>query len=336
MSACDSNNRRTRGALLALLLLAGAAHGADVGILLPLYVYPYWWNASLYVWPQVAQAGARVPITAIINPASGPGLDFPNPDYRQGISDLAAGGVRMVGYVYTSYGARSLPEVKSDIDAYTNSPLITGVFLDEAASGTNELAYYRELYAHVRSRTNYTQVIVNPGNAIAQSYLSQPAADTAVIFEGGSDWPEYQPDAYVTNYAAGRFAMLVHGCAAVEAMRTNVDLAVQRNVGWVYVTDDVLKPDPWDSLAGYWTNLVDYVAAYRGVRITEIAAGTGGVSLACAAVPGRPARVEWSGALPATNWAAATGTLVPTGVVLHASDTNAPAAQRYYRLRLLP
>ena len=36
-------------------------------------------------------------------------------------------------------------------------------------------------------------------------------------------------------------------------MNTAIELVVARNAGTIYVTDDVL-PNPWDTLATYWTN----------------------------------------------------------------------------------
>ena len=62
-------------------------------ILLPLYSYPNWWEPAKYIWDDVAAANKQVPITAIINPDSGPGGCPPNSDYQRGIADLRAGGV---------------------------------------------------------------------------------------------------------------------------------------------------------------------------------------------------------------------------------------------------
>ncbi len=324
------------GVILTAFLLSGTVNAIDLRILVPLYSYPNWYNATSYRWPAVAQAGASVPITAIINPANGPGANFPNPDYARGMADLAAGGVTLVGYVYTSYGARSASLVKSDIDPYTNSPLVTGIFVDEVPSDTNNLAYYQDLFAYIHGRTNFATVIVNPGTRIAQEYLSRPAADTAVIFEDSTGWTNYVPDAYVTNYTASRFSMLVYACTNAETMRTNLDLAVQRNMGWVYVTDDIL-PNPWDTVPAYWSNLVEYVAAYRNLRASGIATTTGGVTLTFSAISNRPARVEWSPTLPTTDWSPVNGTaaLLPTGTILQVTDTNRPSEARFYRLRIL-
>lgn len=321
---------------LSAAIATNALGGVDLQVLIPLYSYPSWYQPSSYIWDDVGRAGSRVPTTAIINPDNGPGPGFPNSDYSHGMADLASAGVKIVGYVYTSYGARDLATVKSDIDQYTNSPLVTGIFLDEAASATNQLAYYQDLYAYIHARTNFMTVILNPGTQTTPEYLTQSAADTAVIFESGTGWREYVPDPYVSSLPANHFAALAYDCGSAEAMRTNVDLAVHRNIGWVYVTTGNL-PNPWDALPPYWDNLVDYVAAYRELRATSITATNGNLSITFSAIPNRPAHVEWAPNLPSTNWTPATGTLVPTGTVLTVlADTNLAAAKRFYRLRLSP
>lgn len=325
---------RSRLSIVFGLALCAAAHAADLRILIPLYAYPQWYQPANYIWDDVARAAVQVPIMAVINPDSGPGADFPNSDYAHGLADLAAGGVTIAGYVHSSYGARDPAAVKSDIDQYTNSPLVTAIFIDEAASDTNALSYYQDLYAHVHARTNFSAVILNPGAPIAEAYLRLHAADTAMIFEDRTGWPSYVVDAYVSNYPARCFSALVHGCADAETMRRNVDLAAHRNAGWIYVTDDNL-PNPWDTLPPYWRALLEHVAAYRNLRATGIAVSNGAATLTFSAVSNRPACVEWSGALPATNWTPFTGILTPTGNVVEATDTGGGAAARFYRLRLL-
>jgi hypothetical protein len=53
--------------------------------------------------------------------------------------------------------------------------------------------------------------------------------------------------------------MLVHTAPAdVDSMRLHIDRAVARNIGYVYVTDDVLN-NPWNTLPTYWTDEVDYI-----------------------------------------------------------------------------
>lgn len=329
--------KRTFLACAGLLcgVLVGGAAGADVRVLLPLYAYPTWWDAASYVWDDVAAAGSRAPITAIINPNNGPDGGPPNADFVIGMNALRAGGVGMIGYVHTSYGARSAAEVKADIDLYSAYYGVGGIFLDEVSTATNKLAYYADLYAYIKGRTNLPLVVTNPGTKTPEVYLSFPATDTSVIFEDGEGWTTYVPDAYVARYPARCFATLLHDIATAESMRTNVDLAVRRNVGWIYVTDDTLD-DPWDTLPSYWAELVDYVADYRRLEAVSAGLDTNGVVLGFSTLSNRPYRVEWNSALAGGAWNPLTATIVSTSRWVQARDAAPTGAVRTYRLRLFP
>lgn len=253
--------RVRRGALLAAVALTGAACSETVDILLPLYAYPSWYAPSTYLWDDVAAAASQVPITAIVNPANGPGGAPPNSDYEVGLTALRDAGVTLIGYVYTSYGTRDPAAVKADVDLYAASWGLGGIFLDEVSSAAADLAYYQPLYDYVRAKPGLDRVVINPGTQVDEGYVSAPASDVAVIFENGSGWSGYTPDPYVASYPDERFAALGYAVADAAAMQHFVDLAVQRNVGYVYVTDDTL-PNPWDSLPPYWTDEVSYLASH--------------------------------------------------------------------------
>ena len=74
-------------------------------LLVPLYVYP---GAA---WDTVAAGASKVGTIAIVNPNSGPAAS-PDSSYNSYMSKLKNAGVEMIGYVYTSYGARSIADVK--------------------------------------------------------------------------------------------------------------------------------------------------------------------------------------------------------------------------------
>ena len=124
-----------------------------LAILYPLYKYPNWYNASSYIWDDIAAAQATVTVWAVVNPDSGPGgTTDPNSDYEEGMADLKAGGVTMLGYVSTSYGARAIADVKTDIAKWASadySTWVTGIFLDEVDDGTGDYAYYAELSSYI-------------------------------------------------------------------------------------------------------------------------------------------------------------------------------------------
>ena len=235
-------------------------------ILIPLYSYPNWYDPEAYIWDDVASTNSQIPITAIINPANGPGSCPPNVDYQHGLNDLREAGITILGYIYTSYGERDIEDVKRDIDQYDQCFDIHGIFLDEVYGGScsaERCEYYQELYEYVKSRPNLDAVICNPGTQASECYLSHPACDTTVVFEGySSSWPEYEPCTYVTSYPPERFAMIAHSVPDVDTMKAHIDLTVARNIGYVYATDDTL-PNPYDSLPSYWQVEVDYVESIR-------------------------------------------------------------------------
>lgn len=232
-----------------------AQTNGQIQILIPLYIYPD------NQWNDVANTASKVPVTAVINPNSGPGTCPPDTAYQHGLNTLRNGGVTMVGYVYTSFGNRAIQDVKADIDVYVQCFNLHGIFLDETATAPDKLSYYEELYTYVRSQPNFNTVILNPGTKIDEQYVSRSAGDISIIFENYSaEWPGYQPDSYVTTYPAERFAVLVHTTPDVNTMKSHVDLTVARHIGYVYITDDIMD-NPWDTLPSYWAEFVDYLAS---------------------------------------------------------------------------
>ena len=129
-----------------------------------------------------------------------------------------------------------------------------------------ELVYLEDVRAGVSGMAKLACLmrnLVSCGGAYRE--LSAGAGDTAVIFENGSGWPGYVPDAYVRNYPAKRFAMLAYSVADTATMRSYVNLARARNVGYVYITNDG-GANPWDTLPTYWAAFVDYVAQGNGIQ----------------------------------------------------------------------
>jgi hypothetical protein len=237
-----------------------------LAILVPLYSYPSHWDRATYLWDDVAAAAARVPIAAIINPQNGPTPGQANGDYVFGLGQLRDAGVTLLGYVYTGYGARSLDEVKADIDAYDQHYLVQGIFFDEAASSAERIDYYAQVHSYVRHRQDPWALILNQGTQTDEDYVA--VADTVVVFEDTWDqWATYQAGPYLPRYPSHRFATLIHKTPA-ERMKQAVDLAVQRNITHLFVTDDSLDSadqNPWNSLPTYWTDLVGYVEQLNAV-----------------------------------------------------------------------
>ncbi len=242
---------------------SGSSHHPHLQILLPLYIYPNWYDKNKYAWKQVIAAAKKVSIIAIINPNSGPNNAPPNTDYQQGIKDLHQAGIKIVGYVPSNYSKRDIQSVKLDIDIYTTHFKIDGIFIDEAASSIEKASYYHQLYQHIKSKSTDYNVIINPGVSLDEKYLAQGVADIIITFENyQKNWSSYAPTKYQKNYPAQKFAALVHTTANRKLMKSILDRAIKNNLGYIYITNDstnTLNKNPWDTLPEYWQAEVNYI-----------------------------------------------------------------------------
>jgi hypothetical protein len=257
-SLCDS-----RLALLGIFVLLLAAHPVAAGplqALVPAYFYP----AGNSYWSELDNAAHQIGVTAIMNPNSGPGSSA-DANYAAAVNSLQAAGGRVLGYVYTSYGARSEADVEADINAYVSFYHINGIFLDQQSTSPAEVSYYADLYKYVKSLNPAYQVVANPGTNTQQAYLNTPTADALVTFEDtASAYASYSPASWTSGYSPDHFGNLIHTQMTAAGMLADLHLAQQRNAGLVYVTDDTL-PNPYDRLPSYWNQEVAAIAASAAV-----------------------------------------------------------------------
>ncbi len=240
---------------------------AQLEVIVPAYFYP----VSNSPWDDLNLAANQVEITAIMNPASGSG-NSQDGNYVTAVDDLRSAGGQVVGYVPTTFGQRPLADVKADIDNYYDWYNIDGIFLDEMSNTgpASRIQYYQDLYAYVKSKDNSDKVIGNPGTNTLEQYLNfpgGPTADTLVITENiGSQYASFSPAPWVANYDASNFAHLIHTEPSSVAAIADLDLAVQRNAGAVYFTDDVLN-NPWDRLPTYWQAEIDAIEQINNATV---------------------------------------------------------------------
>ena len=226
---------------------------AFADILVPAYFYPSFDPAQSY-WDELTVAASKTKVTAIINPASGPGSAV-NSEYVAAINTFRAAGGKVIGYVPTNYGGRAQADVLIDVNSYQNFYNIDGIFLDEMSNLASNLGYYQSVYGSIKGINNTYSIFGNAGTNTLESYLS--AADVLVTFENQTGYEANVPDAWTQNYAANRFANLLYNVDSESTMLSYIALADQRNVGYVYVTNDNnANPsslnNPWDTLPSYW------------------------------------------------------------------------------------
>ena len=232
-------------------------------IVVPAYFYP---SSSGSDWDDMNTAAAIVPITAIMNPASGPGNSQIN-DYVNAVGDLRTAGGRVIAYVASGFGNKPLQNVLDEIDLYDQWYDIDGIFIDEMSnsSATGTLDFYQAIYDHVKTVDPAWELMGNPGINTAEAYLTRPTADRLIVFESfGSQYLGNTPSAWNTNHDSSKFVNLLHDVSSSVTADQFVDVAVSRNVGSVYFTDDVLS-NPWDRLPTYWDDHVAKVAAINNL-----------------------------------------------------------------------
>jgi hypothetical protein len=230
--------------------------------LVPAYFYPG--GPGLDFWNRLIQAGSRVPIIAIANPASGPGAEA-NADYARIIAQAVGGKVTVVGYVNTDYTSRPAAEVKADIDRWIEFyPEIQGIFLDMQASGPEQVDYYRSIAAYIRSKLpGPTKLVVgNPGTFCDPGYFEEGVADLVCIFEmeKGFDTLELPPP--LRRVDPAKIAVLPYNIVGVPAMDTAIREAAGRGIGCIYASD-ARKVAEWDRLPSYWVEEIDAVERFN-------------------------------------------------------------------------
>lgn len=234
--------------------LQAALAATKCGLLVPLYSYPG--GSGLVAWDAVTAAGPKVPVIAIANPASGPGLT-PNPAYTPAIQRAAGAGVKVIGYVATGFGGRPPSDVLADVDRWLSFyPEVRGIFFDQQPTDAGHEALYGGYFAHARQAFPGGLVVSNPGTACDRSYYDLGKPDILCLVETAGqsvrlpDWAVVAPDA--------SFAALCYA-SSEAAMRAVVANLRTLGIGWVYVTDDSL-PNPWDSVPSYFAAEVAAVA----------------------------------------------------------------------------
>jgi hypothetical protein len=256
-------------AAVAAPIGSAPAQAGDLGALVPAYFYPGTGGAGGVGdgWAQMASAASQIPVTAIFNPDSGPLPGPPDPNYVTALTNLESAGGTVVAYVYSGYTTVPLATVESQISTYLTQygGLINGFFVDAMTNDNSpaDLAYYHTLYTYIKGLNSSYDVIANPGTSTVPDYLTPATrgADTLLTYEGSAqNYPGSPPPSWVFGYSPNHFANTIYDESSSQGMMNDVTLAVERNVGYVYVTDQTL-PNPYSQLPSYWDQEVAAIAA---------------------------------------------------------------------------
>jgi hypothetical protein len=130
---------------------------------------------------------------------------------------------------------------------------VDGIFLDEVSYDSIDLPYYQDLANYSRAKSG-PFIMINPGCVPHEQYMG--VADVVAVFEGNySSYVNATFPSWVDNYPKTRFQHFVFDTPQVN-FPDAWSIALNRNVGYIYITDDVL-PNPWNTLPSYWDMEVD-------------------------------------------------------------------------------
>src|SRR4051812_14221649 len=258
------------------------------GILIPYYIYPNnpYTDVTVARLLGLIRQYRDVPVIVVINPSSGPGTVWDG-NYAAFIKVLQAAGAIVCGYVATNYAGTITPfrteaQVKADIDGwltvYSATP-INGIFLDEMTydATASNIALYKTYtdYAHNR---NLYPVIGNPGTNPLGAYFSTRTSDIIVVHEN-STWPTETN--MLGNYVDGHVDYRYTLRAALVYAQTTINPGLIRQlakyVQWVYLTEDTLSPNPWDSLSTYLEQLFAILSDRSVLNVRDFGAVGDGV-----------------------------------------------------------
>jgi hypothetical protein len=213
--------------------------------MVPLYSYP---GSDWDVVVQAKQAHPSVPIVAIINPSNGPG-ESRDQNYVSGVEMLHAAGITVLGYVHTSYAARSLSSVIADVNSFKAWYAVNGIFFDEMSNVPGNEAYYSSLSTHAKS-VGLSLTFGNPGASVPASYVG--TVDCIVVYESQGLPNSSSLATWTMGMARSNFAMIAYGVGQCESSSMS---NLPGQVSYAYVTDGSL-PNPYDVLPGYFASLV--------------------------------------------------------------------------------
>lgn len=251
-------NRRAFGGLLLRMASPALLDDAPRHLLVPAYFYPS--GKGKAEWGRLIASGREARITAVANPASGPG-ERPDPAYTEVLTRAERARLTLLGYATTSYGKRPAADVGADLDRWRRFyPQVRGAFLDEQSSGPEGVASARDVASRVRKIFPMGPIVSNPGTLCDEGYLAQGTSDVACLLEGPRKSAEFRPPRWLASYPRDRFAAIVYDVPDLAQAKAILARLSDAGVGMLYATD-ARGANPYDRLPSYWDELVAWFAA---------------------------------------------------------------------------
>ncbi|GGW32738.1 hypothetical protein GCM10010503_05790 [Streptomyces lucensis JCM 4490] len=229
--------------------------GVRTALGVPGYAHPLVAPAQ---WAELARPGTPLD-WVVLDVAAGPG-SRPDPHCLGAAARLRTAGVRVLGRLDLVHGARIPADLLSDAHRYRDWYRVDGFLLDRCPTERALLAEVRRTIATLRSTGDTAHIVLGHGSHPYPGYAE--SADQLVTFAGS--WSAYrwsQVAEWTADYPPDRFCHFVHGVPRGhldEALR----IARWQGAATVYFTDHTDgggRLDPWETMPGYWDDIVSRI-----------------------------------------------------------------------------
>ncbi|WP_327727911.1 spherulation-specific family 4 protein [Streptomyces sp. NBC_00487] len=232
-----------------------ASTGLRLGFGIPGYAHPL---LAPLEWGKLTRPGTPLH-WVVLNVSDGPGTR-PDPHCLEAAGRLRNTGVRVLGHLDVTYGARAFAEIASDARRYLDWYQVDGFLLDRCPTERSALPETSRTVTALRALLGGGHVVLGHGTHPYPGYAE--TADQLVTFSG--PWSEYrwsQVAEWTADHPPERFCHFVHGVPRGhldEALRT----ARWQGAATIYFTDRTDRGgriDPWETMPGYWDEIVSLV-----------------------------------------------------------------------------
>lgn len=256
--------------LLFLMLLGTTALVAQAThkVMVPAYFFPYDNDdAGIHnvgpKWSALVDASAKYGdrLVVIANPNNGPGSGkgWEYQKFTEAINKVRANGSKVIGYVFTCYGltkdtalcaGRTTEDVLQDIANWKAWYAVDGIFLDENSSDIVYLSWYKDLDKAILANWPDGLIVSNYGTRPASKYLNRPGSpvmmeNTAEFLDTNTSNLRNLPPASV---------VLIHSMTDGN-WKARRNTLKNKGAAYIYVTDDGVDKNPWDSLPDFLLQL---------------------------------------------------------------------------------
>jgi len=213
------------------------------------------------VWAQIANYQRRFNynifyvVLKIGTGTDGPGPTPGSPDWVNPIGDMVEARCRLLGYVNTLTGQKTLAQMQAEVDRWYDLWGPYGIFLDQVSTDPSLISHYNSISNYIKNR-GFKWIFANTPSSPPQPLIDGcPSINTFVVYEGaGLPDPNTVKPAWWGQYDDEHRAMLIRGITHSVASDDDVAqwtanaLDTYQLATWIYITHDNL-PQPYDTLS---------------------------------------------------------------------------------------